>query len=175
MHINQSWQDNSVKLQGSFFNQFNQLNDRSDEQSNDEKHANKECVCGKIYYFNKCFYLIINVKIKDWKKNHNIRNQIRQKIQTRQSFFNIIKKFFDTGILDGLKKNNNFFKSFNNQKNQSKFQTIDSPSENNDFVFMIVFSIFFLVNAIYDSKCNNHLIFDRSRFVENITLASTNV
>ena len=127
--------------------------------------------------------MIISTRSTGFKKDKQVRTKIRTKIQKSVVLFLTIRKFCNINLLNGITENSVKKTKIDQQRqqNQQFQQPAKLGNENNlnssKFIFANVtenFKNFLHVNVIYDSKCDNHFIFDRNRFVEKLRKTSFN-
>ena len=127
--------------------------------------------------------MIISIRSTGFKKDKQLRTDIRIKIQKSVMLFLTIKKFCNTNLLNEITENSvkKTKTDQQRQQNQQFQQSAKLRNENNlnssKFIFANVtrnFKNSLHVNVIYDSKCDNHFIFDRDRFVEKLRKISFN-
>ena len=140
-----------------------------------KKSIKKKCLCKKIHLFRNCSYMIISARPTGFKKDKQLRTNIRIKIQKSVMLFLTIRKFCNTNLLDGITENS-VKKARTNQQSQ---QSAKLENENNSpkFTFANVTGNFknpLHASVIYDSRCDNHLTFDRNRFVGKLRKISPN-
>jgi hypothetical protein len=98
-----------------------------------------------------------------------MRNETRQKIQTKSFMIYSIKRVVDTNILNeltsSLKKKKRSEKKNENDDDDHHFNYANSALANS--TLMIIYHS--LMNSvIYDSNCSQSLIFDKARFLNDL-------
>jgi hypothetical protein len=140
-------------------------NDKSDEN-----YKNKTCICDQIHLFSQCSYIVSVNKTSEWKENFKIRNEARQKIQQKFYIFHSIKRIADINILDEMISSSKRKRKNENEDEKSKASSDDDESHFNyansafaNSTLMIIYHSS-MNSVIYDSSCSQSLIFDKTRF-----------
>ena len=127
--------------------------------------------------------MIISARSTGFKKDKQLRTDIRIKIQKSVMLFLTIRKFCNTNLLDEITENSMKKTKIDQQRqqNQQSQQFAKLENENNSnsskFIFANVTGNFrnsLHVSVIYDSGCDSHFIFDRDRFVGELRKISLN-
>ena len=156
---------------------------QTDNRPHDEKHKEKECLCKKIHLFKNCPYMTTSARPTGFKEDKQVRANIRTKIQKSVVLFLTIRKFCNTNLLDGITEDSvkKAKTDQQRQQNQQFQQPAELGNENNlnppKFTFANVTGNFrnpLHASVIYDSGCDNHLTFDRDRFVGGLREAPPN-
>ncbi len=139
-----------------------------------------------MHDWRNCEHIVKSVKSSNWKCNQQERKWIKNAILKSRSLFYALQRIIDIDILNNIKaeqckskeKDNND-KKFNNEKTtnddisnvkfanmtnrkSSKYVNLFINKTSNDLLWKSV---------IYDSDCNDSLIYDLNRFVNEITSA----
>ncbi len=76
------------------------LNKKHNHSINQKK--NEKCICEEEHSFKKCSYIVKFNRKRRWKKNKNIKNEMRDQIKKRLMIHRVIKHIIDTNILNEL-------------------------------------------------------------------------
>ncbi len=165
---------NAVTLQRVDQNQIDFHICTKNDNKNDEKHKSKLCICDQIHLFSQCSYIVSVNRTSEWKENFKMRNETRQKIQTKFFMIYSIKRVADINILNELTSSSKRKKRNEDEKNDddshfnfanSAFNFANSALVNS--TLMIIYHS--LMNSvIYDSNCSQSLIFDKIRFLNDL-------
>ncbi len=98
---------------------FNQNEQKSINKSKSKKHnhsinqkEDEKCICEKEHSFKKCSYIVKFNRKRKWKKNKNVRNEMREQIKKRLIIHRVIKHITNTNILNEL--DDSYFKKERN-------------------------------------------------------------
>jgi hypothetical protein len=135
----------------------------------EDKHKDKFCICDQIHLFSQCSYIVSVNKTSEWKENFKMRNETKQKIQTKFFMIYSIKRIANINILNELisssKRKKRDEKKNENADDDSHFNFANSALANS--TLMIIYHS--LINSvIYDSNCSQSLIFDKIRFLNDL-------
>jgi hypothetical protein len=75
---------------------------KNDNQKDEDKHKDKLCICDQIHLFSQCSYIVSVNRTSEWKENFKMRNETRQKTQTKLFMIYSIKRIVDINILHEL-------------------------------------------------------------------------
>jgi hypothetical protein len=140
---------------------------KNDNQKDEDKHKDKLCICDQIHLFSQCSYIVSVNKTSEWKENFKMRNETRQKIQTKSFMIYSIKRIADINILNELISSSKRKKRDEDEKNDDDFYFNFANSAFANSTLMIIYHS--LMNSvIYDSSCNQSLIFDKIRFLNDL-------
>jgi hypothetical protein len=101
-------------------------NEKKKNNKTDKKNKRKDrkCLCLKMHLFKECLYICKSTRSSDWKEDKKIRNEMRQRLKTIETY-KAIKNVFDTNFLNEItekivkKRQQEFFDDSNqNQKRQ---------------------------------------------------------
>ena len=96
------------------------------DQTHEEKHKGKECLCKEVHLFRNCPYMTTSARPTGFKEDKQLRAEIRTKIQKSVVLFLTIRKFCNTNLLDGITKDS-MKKTKTDQQNQQNQQSQQSP------------------------------------------------
>ncbi len=137
-----------------------------------EKYKSKICICDQIHLFSQCSYIVSVNRTSEWKENFKIRNETRQKIQQKFYLFHSIKRVADTNILDEIISSSKRKKEDEDEKNKASSNEDDSHFNFANSAFanstLMIFYHSLMNSVIYDSKCSQSLIFDKTRFLNDL-------
>ncbi len=160
---------------------FNQNEQKSINKNKSKKHndsinqkKNEKCICEEEHLFKKCSYIVKFNRKREWKKNKNVRNEMREKIKKRLMIHRAIKHITDTNILNELddsyfkkKKNENISSSSAELKASSSFRFDNMITSSHMNEIHLLYK-----SVIYDSECSDSLTYDRDRFVNDLRSAN---
>lgn len=145
------------------------------------KHEGRKCLCGEVHLFKDCPYIHTSARKSDWKENKKTRNDMRHKIKENRAIFTAIKYVTNTNILEGLGKKKPNQKNANKSNASGDRSPAELGAENPSFSFANTAAVVgerkstnpLHKSVIYDSGAANHLTFERSRFVGEIRLSTS--
>jgi hypothetical protein len=156
----------------------------SDQHENNDK--TRQCICECMHDWNKFDHIHKSIKSSNWKCNSQEKKWVKKAIKNSRWLYFKIKNMTNIDILNEIKSENckNDQKKKNNKKSDSEKKAKNDIS-NIKFANMTnlksfkyanmfmnkTFNNFSWRNVIYDSDCNDSLIYDLNRFVNKITLA----
>ncbi len=116
-------------------------------------------------------YIVSVNRTSEWKENFKMRNETRQKIQTKSFMIYSIKRVIDINILNELISSSKRKKRDENEKNDDDFHFNHANFAFVNLTLIIIYHS--LMNSvIYDSNCNQSLIFDKTRFLKHDLISS---
>ncbi len=158
---------------------FNQNEQRSINKSKSKKNnhshqkRDEKCIWEEKHSFKKCSYIVKFNRKREWKKNKNIRNEMRDQIKKRLMIHRVIKHITNTNILNELndsyfkkKRDENIFSSSAELKASSSFRFHNMTMSHMNEIHLLYKSV------IYDSECSDSLTYDRNRFVNDLRSAN---
>ncbi len=142
----------------------------------EDKHKDKFCICDQIHLFSQCSYIVSVNKTSEWKENFKMKNETRQKIQTKSFMIYSIKRIVDINILNEL-----ISSSKRKMKNEKKNENDDDDHHFNYANSAFVNSTLMITNhslmnsVIYDSNCSQSFIFDKTRFLNDLISSNNQI
>jgi hypothetical protein len=162
-------------IQNESFNQNEQSNKSKSKKHNHSINQNQKdddkCICDEMHSFKKCSYIVKFNRKKEWKKDKNVRNQMREQIKKRLMIHRAIRHITDTNILNELddsykkKRSENISSSSAELKASSSFRFDNMTMSHMNEIHLLYKSV------IYDSECSDSLTYDRNRFVDELRSA----
>ncbi len=156
----------------------------SDQHENNDK--TRQCICECMHDWNKCDHIRKSIKSSNWKCNSQKKKWAREAIKNSRWFYFKIKNMTNIDILNEIKsedckndkKRKNDKKSNNEKKAEDDISNIKFANMTNlrsfKYASMFInktFINFLWKSVIYDSNCNDSLIYDLNWFVNKITFA----
>lgn len=142
------------------------------------KYEGKPCLCKEVHLFKNCPYINKSARAAGWKENKATRDEIRLKILKHMGFFLTIKNVANTNILDGITK-----EKVSKFKENGGTGTPGEDADGSTFSFANMANMLGEVRStspihrsvIYDSGANDHMTFEKDRFVGEISPSKSEV
>jgi hypothetical protein len=137
-----------------------------------------------MHDWRNCEHIVKSIRSSNWKCNQQERKWIKDAILKSRSFFYAIQWIINTDILNDIKTEQCKSKEKdNNDKKSNSEKTADDDISNVKFANMTslksskyanmsikkTFNNLLWRSVIYDSDCNDSLIYDLNRFVNEVT------
>jgi hypothetical protein len=149
-----------------------------------DKSDKRQCSCENMHDWKKCEHIVKSVKSSNWKCNQQERKWLKDTILKSRELFFAIKKIIDIDILNDIKiedyksKDNNDKKSDNEKTAENDISDVKfaNMTSRRSFKYASMFinktsNNLLWRSVIYDSDCNDSLIYDLNRFVNEMTSA----
>ncbi len=150
-----------------------------------EKSEKRQCSCKIMHDWKNCEHIVKFAKSSNWKCNQQEKKWLRDAILKSRKIFFSIRKIIDIDILNDIKTEDCFKKNNNdnNDKKSDNEKTAENDTSDIKFANMTnlrsfkyasmfinkTFNNFLWRSVIYDSDCNDSLIYDLNRFVNEMT------
>jgi hypothetical protein len=157
----------------------------SDQYENND--ITRQCICECMHDWNKYNHIRKSIKSSNWKCNSQEKKWVREAIKNNRWLYFKIKNMTNIDILNEIKSEDckNDKKKKNNKKSNNEKKTAKNDISNIKFANMTILRSFKYANmfinktfnnllwrsVIYDSNCNDSLIYDLNWFVNEITFA----
>ena len=147
------------------------------------KHEGRKCLCGEVHLFKDCPYIHTSARRSGWKENKKTRDDMRHKIKENRAIFTAIKYVTNTNILEGLGKKKPNQEDANKSNASGDRPPAELGAENTTFSFANTTNAVGGIRSrnplhksiIYDFGAAYYLTFEKSRFVDEIIPASSEV
>ncbi len=155
----------------------------SDHHDDERK---RQCICHCMHDWNKCDHIFKSIKSSNWKCNSQKKKWTKEAIKNNRWLYFRIKNMTNIDILDEIKS-----EDCKNDKKDKNDKKIDNEKKSKDDISDVKFANLTKMRSfkyaslsinktfnnllwrsvIYDSNCNDSLIYDLNRFVNEITFA----
>ncbi len=152
----------------------------------DDEDKARQCICDYMHDWNKCDHILKSIKLSNWKCNSQKKKWAKEAIKNSRWFYFRIKNMTNIDILNEIKsedskndkKNKNDKKIDNEKKSKNDISNVKFVNMTNMKSFKYAslfinktFNNLLWRSGIYDSDCNDSLIYDLNQFVNENTFA----